>query len=159
MQTTDYEKQAQDFLDKYGIKFRATLSDSKVAPWRENEKPHEYGEPHHYRVTLSKHEKGGNSKLSFGNRRIDPSWTAATTAGARIGAAPLTCGWLGMTKARNCFGGAILAKLSRLGFKLSTSTPHSTANPMDYFEIASLTVIIIALVLGGLLVIVGGLNR
>lgn len=44
--TTDYEKQAADFLEKFGIKFRATLSDSKPAMW----------EPagHHYRVTLSK---------------------------------------------------------------------------------------------------------
>lgn len=49
MQTTDYEKQAQGFLDKHGIKFRATLSDSKVATWGEDGK---HG--HHYRVTLSR---------------------------------------------------------------------------------------------------------
>src|SRR5688572_19913177 len=48
MQTTDYEKQAQDFLDRFQIKFRATLSDSKVAPWQGR-----YNNGHHYRVTLS----------------------------------------------------------------------------------------------------------
>lgn len=44
--TTDYQKQAEDFLVKFGIKFRATMSDSKPANW----------EPagHHYRVTLSR---------------------------------------------------------------------------------------------------------
>lgn len=57
MTTQDYTKQAQDFLDKFGIKFRATLSDIKPAPW----------EPagHHYRVTLSRNritrdQVGGN---------------------------------------------------------------------------------------------------
>lgn len=50
MTSTDYEKQAQDFLDRFAIKFRCTLSDSKVAPWNDDlAKPR-----HHYRVTLSK---------------------------------------------------------------------------------------------------------
>jgi len=50
---TDYEKQAQDFLNEFGIKFRATLSDSKPAPWANDDRPAK-AEPHHYRVTLSK---------------------------------------------------------------------------------------------------------
>lgn len=50
---TDYEKQAQDFLNEFGIKFRATLADSKPAPWAMEEKPFK-AEPHHYRVTLSR---------------------------------------------------------------------------------------------------------
>lgn len=50
---TQTDKQAQSFLDKFGIKFRATLSDSKVAPWAMREKPFK-SEPHHFRVTLSK---------------------------------------------------------------------------------------------------------
>lgn len=55
MQTTDYNKQAQDFLDKHQIKFRATLSDSKVAPWEADKRGDEIGKVnHHYRVTLSK---------------------------------------------------------------------------------------------------------
>lgn len=49
MNTTDYQKQAQDFLDRFGIKFRATLSDSKTPQWGKDGK---HG--HHYRVTLSK---------------------------------------------------------------------------------------------------------
>jgi hypothetical protein len=48
---TDYEKQAQDFLNEFGIKFRATLADSKPSPWRGER---DTTEPHHYRVTLSK---------------------------------------------------------------------------------------------------------
>ena len=52
MQTTDYEQQAQAFLDKHGIKFRATLSDSKTPAWKtEGDKC-----GHHYRVTLSRGE-------------------------------------------------------------------------------------------------------
>ena len=65
MQTTDYEKQATDFLAKHGIKFRCTLSDSKVSPWRcesANAANRREGkrtiDPHHYRVTLSKGRKG-----------------------------------------------------------------------------------------------------
>lgn len=54
MQTTDYEAQAQAFLDRFQIKFRATLSDSKVAPWADGERTMDR---HHYRVTLSKGAK------------------------------------------------------------------------------------------------------
>jgi len=50
MKTTDYDKQASDFLTSNGIKFRATLSDTKTPAWSDNGK---HG--HHYRVTLSKH--------------------------------------------------------------------------------------------------------
>lgn len=57
MQTT-YEKQAQDFLDRFGIKFRATLSDSKLPPWSDSEHSlcgaKAEKSRHHYRCTLSK---------------------------------------------------------------------------------------------------------
>lgn len=56
-QTIDYEQQAQAFLDKHGIKFKATLSDTKVAPWRSPDDALQTTPPHHYRVTLSKAEK------------------------------------------------------------------------------------------------------
>lgn len=51
--TNEYDKQATEFLAKYGLAMRITLSDSKPANW----------EPagHHYRVTLSR--KG--SRLAF----------------------------------------------------------------------------------------------
>lgn len=70
MQTTDYNKQAEDFLAKFRITFRATLSDSKLPPWDNNEKTHAGGgkvlpmdveKPrHHYRVTLSKRTATGS---------------------------------------------------------------------------------------------------
>jgi hypothetical protein len=47
---SEYDQQAQDFLTKHGIKFRATLSDSKTPAWAKDGE--ECG--HHYRVTLSK---------------------------------------------------------------------------------------------------------
>ena len=70
---TDYEKQAQDFLTKHGIKFRATLSDSKVAPWTPiSDRLNGNTTPHHYRVTLSrqpfyylKGTKPQQSRLAF----------------------------------------------------------------------------------------------
>lgn len=46
---TEYDQQAEHFLSSNGIKFRATLSDSKTPAWSDNGK---HG--HHYRVTLSK---------------------------------------------------------------------------------------------------------
>lgn len=46
---TEYDQQAKHFLSSNGIKFRATLSDSKTPAWSDNGK---HG--HHYRVTLSK---------------------------------------------------------------------------------------------------------
>lgn len=45
-----HDTQAEKFLTSNGIKFRATLSDSKTPAWGDNGK---HG--HHYRVTLSKH--------------------------------------------------------------------------------------------------------
>jgi hypothetical protein len=45
-----YDKQANDFLDRNGLKFRATLSDTKAPAWKE---PGEKS-GHHYRVTLSR---------------------------------------------------------------------------------------------------------
>lgn len=52
MTTTDYHQQAETFLARNRIKFRATLSDSKTPTW---EGPH----GHHYRVTLSKPSREG----------------------------------------------------------------------------------------------------
>lgn len=49
MNTTDYTTQAETFLKKHGIKFRATLSDSKTPAWEESGKDHR-----HFRVTLSR---------------------------------------------------------------------------------------------------------
>ena len=49
---SSYDSQAEQFLASNGIKFRATLSDTKTPAWSNNGK---HG--HHYRVTLSrKHE-------------------------------------------------------------------------------------------------------
>jgi hypothetical protein len=47
---SQYDQQAFDFLTKHGIKFRATLSDSKTPAWAKDGE--ECG--HHYRVTLSR---------------------------------------------------------------------------------------------------------
>lgn len=46
---SEYDAQAETFLATHGLKFRATLSDSKTPAWSEGEKC-----GHHYRVTLSK---------------------------------------------------------------------------------------------------------
>lgn len=52
MKTNEYDQQAADFLTSNGIKFRATLSDTKTPAWSDNGK---HG--HHFRVTLSKPAK------------------------------------------------------------------------------------------------------
>lgn len=44
-----YDQQAETFLTSNGLKFRATLSDTKTPQWAEGEK---HG--HHYRVTISR---------------------------------------------------------------------------------------------------------
>lgn len=59
MQTTSYDQQAEKFLSDNGITFRATLSDSKPAPWINDHNGSPFGTEaqksrHHYRVTLSK---------------------------------------------------------------------------------------------------------
>lgn len=46
----EYHEQAEKFLNDFGIKFRATLADSKPAPW-------EGASGHHYRITLVKPNK------------------------------------------------------------------------------------------------------
>lgn len=51
MNHDDCEKQAQDFLDKFKIKFRAELSDSKPVPWKASTTSIE---PRHFRVSLSR---------------------------------------------------------------------------------------------------------
>ena len=92
MNDIDYTKQATDFLSRNGIKFRATLSDSKVAPWDEHageswpgggkilpmdlEKPR-----HHYRVTLSKPGKSlGKYGRVFSNRLTFDYWGSIADA-------------------------------------------------------------------------------
>lgn len=71
----EYETAANDFLARNGLKFRATLSDSKSPAWaKEGE---ETG--HHYRVTISRHRlpdmMGDESDLDFvrrvGIERVD----------------------------------------------------------------------------------------
>lgn len=58
MKTADYNLQAEQFLTRNGIKFRATLSDSKPCPWRVKDDGRVMSnEPHHFRVTLSKDDK------------------------------------------------------------------------------------------------------
>lgn len=68
MNTTDYNKQAEDFLTKHGIKFRATLSDTKPAPWHDEGASHG---GHHYRVTLSKSHYDG---VAFPKRLAFDFW-------------------------------------------------------------------------------------
>lgn len=63
----EYETAANDFLSRNGLKFRATLSNSKIAPWDED------GEDrNHYRVTISRHRlpdtMGDESDLDFVRR-------------------------------------------------------------------------------------------
>lgn len=66
----DCKKQAEDFLTTHGIKFRATLSDSKVIP---------YGcgvSGHHYRVTLSKSAGQPGTSASAGKRITFDIWAS-----------------------------------------------------------------------------------
>ncbi len=58
---SSYDQQAETFLASNGIKFRATLSDSKQANWEPS--------GHHYRVTLSK--KGNRLTFDFWGCRKD----------------------------------------------------------------------------------------
>jgi len=58
---SEYEQQAEQFLTRNGIKFRATLSDSKPAPWESERSNYAQRIPtkaskerHHYRITLSR---------------------------------------------------------------------------------------------------------
>lgn len=51
--TTNYNKQAEDFLQKHKIKFKDRLADTKRPPWLGKEGIC----GHHYRVTLSKQNK------------------------------------------------------------------------------------------------------
>lgn len=53
----EYHEQAEKFLNANGIKFRATLSDAKPPPWKNDRAQHELNDVnHHYRVTLSRGE-------------------------------------------------------------------------------------------------------
>lgn len=60
---SEYTEQANQFLQRNGIKFRATVSDSKPPPWSDDGKPR-----HHYRVTLSK----SNYEGAYDIRRPKP---------------------------------------------------------------------------------------
>lgn len=64
MTSTDYNQQAQAFLDRFGIKFRCTLSDSKVAPWEDEGN----GQRHHFRIVLSKSKQGRITFDFFGDK-------------------------------------------------------------------------------------------
>lgn len=63
---TDYEKQAEKFLADNKIKFVAELSDTLAPAWAEK------GYGHHYRVTLSKGNRGQGVK--FGQRVTFNFW-------------------------------------------------------------------------------------
>jgi hypothetical protein len=49
MTTTDYHQQAQAFLDRFQIKFRAVMANSKPAPWADDG-----ADRNHFRITLSR---------------------------------------------------------------------------------------------------------
>lgn len=55
---SQYDTQSEKFLASSNIKFRATLADSKPAPWAMDEKPFKT-EHHHFRVTLSRGDQRG----------------------------------------------------------------------------------------------------
>lgn len=63
---SEYDTQAEAFLTDHGLKFRATLSDSKTPAWADDEK---HG--HHYRVTIShkadvpRESPGASRRLTF----------------------------------------------------------------------------------------------
>lgn len=59
---TGYDKQAEDFLERFNIRFKATLSDTKAPPWVEDVRGR-YG--HHYRVTLSKQTPKCQTSFDF----------------------------------------------------------------------------------------------
>lgn len=63
MNATNYNAQAADFLARFGLKLRITLSDSKPAPW----------EPagHHYRITAHREPGSLKYKGAFENARPD----------------------------------------------------------------------------------------
>lgn len=71
METTDFKKQATDFLEKFNIKFAAKLTDAKPPPWAEDVNGI-YG--HHYKITLSKGERGQGVK--FGQRVTFDFWSS-----------------------------------------------------------------------------------
>lgn len=80
---TDYEKQATDFLTRNGIKFRATLADSKLPPWDDEKDPRPR---HHYRVTLS-HENSPPPNAvpkDYGKRLTFDFWASIADAGKGI---------------------------------------------------------------------------
>jgi hypothetical protein len=73
--TTDYQKQAADFLEKFGIKFVAKLSDTKTPPWPvTNREVHKKNHGHHFRVMISKGKRGQGVK--FGQRVAFDFWAS-----------------------------------------------------------------------------------
>jgi len=77
-----YDQQAENFLTSNGLKFRATLSDTKTPPWGQGPT---HG--HHYRVTLSsgiratgKRNKGGGVAFRKGGRLTFDFWGSIADA-------------------------------------------------------------------------------
>lgn len=56
MQTTEYEKQATDFLEKFGIQYSAKFQDWNPAPWSEDEKRNGIEQPR-FQITLSRESR------------------------------------------------------------------------------------------------------
>ena len=57
---SEYDAQAEKFLADHGLKFRATLADSKPAPWEDS---HAYRP--HFRITISKGKPCAAARLTF----------------------------------------------------------------------------------------------
>ena len=68
---TEYDIQAEQFLTSNGLKFRATLSDTKTPAWSRDGK---HG--HHYRVTLSRNSPEAWKKNT---RRKHPNYLGEDT--------------------------------------------------------------------------------
>jgi len=77
----EYHTQADTFLASNGLKFRATLSDSKAPAWSKGE---QHG--HHYRVTLSRdsaakrYAKGGRDLSRLPTRLTFDFWGSIADA-------------------------------------------------------------------------------
>ena len=80
--TSQYDQQAETFLTSNGIKFRATISDTKTPAWSDKGK---HG--HHYRVTLSsgtratgKRNENGGVSFRKGSRLTFDFWSSIADA-------------------------------------------------------------------------------
>jgi len=69
MERTDYDKQAQDFLDKHGLTIRAAFKGDRCPPWDDHKRGCTHGD--RYRVTIKRNaEEFGSSITAFGPRSI-----------------------------------------------------------------------------------------